>query len=113
MRCGWVVVQKWSVDGAVCLGKPNLSGWANFRGCASFNGWGARGVFTRNPYLLHWDPCGSSSGSAAAAAAYLCAAAIGTETDGAQICAVVVVDRLRLHDLLRAGHCHIESVIHD
>ena len=30
------------------------------------NGWSARGGFTRNPYVLGWDPCGSSSGSAVA-----------------------------------------------
>src|SRR5206468_12502427 len=40
----------------------------------------------REPYLLSFDPCGSSSGSAAAAAANLCAAAVGTETDGSVVC---------------------------
>ena len=45
-----------------------------------------RGGFTRNPYVLDWDPCGSSSGSAVAAAANLCAATVGTETDGSVIC---------------------------
>src|SRR5215831_3998342 len=44
------------------------------------------GGFTRDPYLLSFDPCGSSSGSAVAAAANLCAAAIGTETDGSIVC---------------------------
>ncbi len=33
-----------------------------------------------------WDPCGSSSGSAVAPAANLCAIAIGTETDGSIVC---------------------------
>jgi amidase len=68
--------------GAVILGKANLSEWANFRGYSSYNGWSARGGFTRCPYLLSNDPLGSSSGSAVAAAAGLCAAAVGTETDG-------------------------------
>lgn len=72
--------------GAVILGKANLSEWANFRGFAPFNGWTARGGFTRNPYLLSADPCGSSSGSAVAAAANLCAVAVGTETDGSIVC---------------------------
>jgi len=72
--------------GAVILGKANLSEWANFRGFAPFNGWSARGGFTRDPYLLSFDPCGSSSGSAVAAAANLCAAAVGTETDGSVVC---------------------------
>src|SRR5207248_3000356 len=72
--------------GAVILGKANLSEWANFRGFAPFNGWSARGGFTREPYLLSFDPCGSSSGSAVAPAANLCAAAVGTETDGSVVC---------------------------
>ena len=45
-----------------------------------------RGGFTRNPYVLDWDPCGSSSGSAVAAAANLSAATVGTETDGSILC---------------------------
>ena len=72
--------------GAVILGKANLSEWANFRGFAPFNGWTARGGFTRDPYLLSADPCGSSSGSAVAPAANLCAVAVGTETDGSIVC---------------------------
>jgi amidase len=67
--------------GAVILGKANLSEWANFRGF-SYNGWSARGGFTRCPYVLGNDPLGSSSGSAVAAATNLCAVAVGTETDG-------------------------------
>jgi amidase len=50
------------------------------------NGWSARGGFTRNPYDLAADPCGSSSGSAVAPAANLCAVAVGTETDGSIVC---------------------------
>ena len=42
--------------------------------------------FTRDPYLLDLDPCGSSSGSAVAPAAGLCAAAVGTETDASIVC---------------------------
>jgi amidase len=68
--------------GAVILGKANLSEWANFRGYGSYNGWSARGGFTRCPYLLSNDPLGSSSGSAVSPAANFCAAAVGTETDG-------------------------------
>ncbi len=68
--------------GAVLLGKTNLSEWANFRGRHSTSGWSARGGQTRNPYALDRNPCGSSSGSAVAVAASLCAFAIGTETDG-------------------------------
>lgn len=72
--------------GAVLLGKANLSEWANFRSSRSSSGWSARGGQCRNPYVLSRNPCGSSSGSGAAASANLCAAAVGTETDGSIIC---------------------------
>jgi amidase len=68
--------------GALILGKTNLSEWANFRSTRSVSGWSGRGGQTRNPYALDRNPSGSSSGSAAAVAANLCAAAIGSETDG-------------------------------
>src|SRR3984957_6743872 len=68
--------------GAVILGKTNLSEWANFRSTHSSSGWSGRGGQTRNPYALDRNPSGSSSGSGAAASASLCAAAIGSETDG-------------------------------
>src|SRR5438046_10627659 len=42
-----VVVSRLRAAGAVILGKANLSEWANFRGNAPFNGWSARGGFTR------------------------------------------------------------------
>ena len=72
--------------GAVIIGKANLSEWANFRGFAPFNGWSARGGFTRDPYRLDFDPCGSSSGSGVAPALNLCAGAVGSETDGSIVC---------------------------
>jgi len=68
--------------GAVILGKTNLSEWANFRSAHSSSGWSGRGGQTRNPYALDRNPSGSSSGSGVAAAANLCAVAVGTETDG-------------------------------
>ena len=72
--------------GAVLLGKANLSEWANFRSQRSSSGWSARGGQCRNPYVLNRNPCGSSSGSGAATSANLCAAAVGTETDGSIVC---------------------------
>jgi amidase len=72
--------------GAVLLGKANLSEWANIRSNHSSSGWSARGGQAKNPYVLDRNPCGSSSGSAAAVAANLCALAIGTETDGSIVC---------------------------
>jgi amidase len=76
--------------GAVILGKANLSEWANFRGFIPPppfpNGWSGRGGFTVNPYVLDWDPCGSSSGSATSVALNFTAGAVGTETDGSILC---------------------------
>ena len=80
------IVRRLRRAGAVILGKANLSEWANFRGFAPFSGWSARGGFTRNPYLLDWEVCGSSSGSAVAPAVDMCAGAVGTETDGSILC---------------------------
>src|SRR5262249_59984398 len=87
----------WSVTGvqtcalpisgaAVILGKTNLSEWANFRSFFSTSGWSGRGRLTHNPYSLDRNACGSSSGSAAAAAANFAAVSIGTETDGSIVC---------------------------
>ncbi len=80
------VVRRLRVAGAIILGKTNLSEWANFRGKNSVSGWSSRGGLTRNPYALNRSACGSSSGSGAAVAANMCAAALGTETDGSITC---------------------------
>ncbi|MBI4889907.1 MAG: amidase [Acidobacteria bacterium] len=82
--------------GALILGKTNLSEWANFRSTHSSSGWSGRGGQTRNPHATDHSPSGSSSGSGAAVAASLCAAAVGTETDGsivspASVCGIVGV----------------------
>ena len=76
------VVARLRAAGAIILGKTNLSEWANFRGMSSSSGWSGRGGQCRNPYALDRTPSGSSSGSGVATAASLCAAAIGSETDG-------------------------------
>jgi amidase len=76
------LVKRLRAAGAVILGKTNLSEWANFRSTHSTSAWSGRGGLTLNPYALDRNPSGSSSGSAAAASANLCAAAVGTETDG-------------------------------
>jgi amidase len=76
------LVERLRAAGAVILGKTNLSEWANIRSNRSTSGWSGRGGLTRNPYALDRNTSGSSSGSGAAVAANLCAAAIGTETDG-------------------------------
>jgi amidase len=76
------IVRQLREAGVVILGKTNLSEWANFRSTHSTSGWSGRGGQTRNPYALDRNPSGSSSGSGAAVAANLAAAAVGTETDG-------------------------------
>ena len=80
------IIKKLREAGVVILGKTNLSEWANFRSTRSSSGWSSRGGQTKNPYIFDRSPCGSSSGSAAAIAANLCAVAIGTETDGSIAC---------------------------
>src|SRR5580658_675731 len=88
------VAQKLREAGAIILGKTNLSEWANFRGENSTSGWSGRGGLTKNPYALDRNPSGSSSGSAVAVSAGLCAVAVGTETDGSivspsSVCGIV------------------------
>lgn len=72
--------------GAIILGKANLSQWANFRSNDSMSGWTALGGQVRNPHQLDRNPCGSSSGSGASAAASMAAGTVGTETNGSVIC---------------------------
>jgi amidase len=80
------VAQRLREAGAILLAKANLSEWANFRSEYSTSGWSARGGQCRNPYALDRNPCGSSSGSAVAVSANLCAVAVGTETNGSIVC---------------------------
>lgn len=79
------LVTKLREAGAVILGKTNLSEWANFRSTRSSSGWSSRNGQTRNAYALDRNTSGSSSGSGVAVAASLCAAAVGTETDGSVV----------------------------
>lgn len=80
------IVQRLRDAGAIVLGKTNLSEWAGFRDPAIPSGWSARGGQTKNPHQLTADPCGSSTGSAAAAAAGFAPLTVGTETNGSIHC---------------------------
>ncbi|PTQ13622.1 amidase [Sphingomonas oleivorans] len=80
------LVARLRAAGAVIVGKASLSEWANIRSSRSISGWSAIGGQVRNPHALDRSPCGSSSGSAAAVAAGMVPAAIGTETDGSISC---------------------------
>jgi len=77
--------------GAVILGKANLTEFANILALEMPSGYSSLGGQVKNPYapalmddqgIPLVSPGGSSSGSAVAVAAGLCAASIGTETSG-------------------------------
>lgn len=77
------IVQQLKDNGALILGKANLSEWAYFfcNDCPS--GYSAVGGQTLNPYGRKiFDTGGSSSGSAVAVAANLAPVAVGSETSG-------------------------------
>jgi amidase len=84
------VVKQLRAAGAVILGKANLTEFANFIAVDMPAGYSSLGGQVRNAYVPLLNdknipivpPGGSSSGSAVAVAAGLCAAAIGTETSG-------------------------------
>jgi amidase len=80
------IVEKLREQGAIILGKANLSEWANFHSSFSSSGWSGLGGQVRNPYELSRNPCGSSSGSGVAASANLVTITIGTETNGSIVC---------------------------
>ena len=80
------VIAKLRSNGAIILGKTNLSQWANFRSTHSISGWSSVGGQVKNPHILDRSPCGSSSGSAVAISARLAPLALGTETNGSIIC---------------------------
>jgi aspartyl-tRNA(Asn)/glutamyl-tRNA(Gln) amidotransferase subunit A len=68
-------VRKLRAAGAVFLGKLNMHEFA-YGGTCAVSHYGP----VRNPWNLQYTPGGSSGGSAAAVAARLCAAALGTDT---------------------------------
>lgn len=70
-------------QGALILGKANLSELANYVSSAMPSGYSSKAGQTRNPFgPLTLTPYGSSSGSAAGVAAELSVASIGSETTG-------------------------------
>ena len=84
------VVKRLRAAGAVILGKANLTEFANILAIDMPSGYSSLGGQVKNAYVPLLDdkgvpivtPGGSSSGSAVAVAAGLCAAAIGSETSG-------------------------------
>ncbi len=67
-------------NGAVILGKTNMTEFANYTSESMPNGYSSRGGFVRSAYGRDKDPSGSSTGSAVAVSAGFCAMAIGTDT---------------------------------
>jgi len=79
------IVSKLREAGAIIMGKLNMTEFANYMSYNMPGGYSSRGGQVICPYDPKLNPRGSSSGSAVAAAASLCAAAIGTETSGSII----------------------------
>ena len=77
------IVSRLKDEGAIILGKTNLSEWANYFCLGCPNGYSALGGQTLNPYgrkIL--DTGGSSSGSGVATASNLSSISLGSETSG-------------------------------
>ncbi|KAJ5710070.1 hypothetical protein N7493_009662 [Penicillium malachiteum] len=82
--------------GLIIMGKTNLPEFANARGSKMPNGWSAVRGQTESAYVRgraedgntpegHWNPSGSSTGSAVGVSAGYAPIAIGTETDGSLV----------------------------
>jgi len=79
------IVKQLREAGLVILGKANMTELANFMSYNMNGGYSSRGGQIVNPYNASAPVYGSSSGSAVAVAANICALAIGTETNGSII----------------------------
>jgi amidase len=67
-------------NGAIILGKTNMTEFANYTTKGMPAGYSSRGGQVKNAYDNKKSPSGSSSGSAVAMSAGFCAAAVGTDT---------------------------------
>ena len=67
-------------NGAVILGKTNMTEFAHYTSDNMPNGFSSRGGQVRCAYKADHDPSGSSTGSAVAVSAGFCSAAVGTDT---------------------------------
>ncbi|MDR0896515.1 MAG: hypothetical protein LBN04_01535 [Oscillospiraceae bacterium] len=74
------VIARLRENGAVMLGKTNMTEFANYMAQGMPNGFSSRGGAVVSPWGKRQDPGGSSTGSGVAAAAGFCGAAIGTDT---------------------------------
>ncbi|EUJ26452.1 amidase family protein [Listeria cornellensis] len=78
------IVKNLKANGALILGKTNMSEWANYMDPSMPSGYSGKIGQNKNPYL-DATPSGSSSGSATAATSDFAAVTIGTETNGSII----------------------------
>lgn len=76
------IVKLLKAEGAIILGKANLTEFANFMTIGMRNGYSSLGKEVLCPYNLDVDPSGSSAGSAVSVTLNLVPVAIGTETGG-------------------------------
>ncbi|CAM4346070.1 amidase [Listeria ivanovii] len=87
----WVVgkdaklVSNLKSQGAIILGKNNMSEWANYLDQAVPNGYSGKKGQVLNPYNKKVDPLGSSTGSAASVTSDFATLSVGTETNGSII----------------------------
>jgi amidase len=76
------IVKRLKEEGAIILGKANLTEFANFMTINMRNGYSSLGKEVLCPYNLDIDPSGSSAGSAVSVSINLAPISIGTETGG-------------------------------
>ncbi|WMJ23158.1 amidase family protein [Paludicola sp. MB14-C6] len=74
------IVANLKKNGAIILGKTNMTEFANYTTQGMPCGYSSRGGQVKNAYDKTKSPGGSSSGSAVAVSAGFCAAAVGTDT---------------------------------
>ena len=74
------IVRNLRKNGAVILGKTNMTEFANYTADGMPNGFSSRGGQVRCAYKADHDPSGSSTGSAVAVSAGFCSFAVGTDT---------------------------------
>lgn len=106
------LVKRLREQGAVIIGKANMTELANFMSDVMPSGYSSRGGQVLNPYGPgKFDPGGSSTGSAVAVAANLCTVAVGTETSGSILdpacCNSIVGIKPTLGLISRTGICPI------
>lgn len=74
------VIKNLRKNGALILGKTNMTEFANYTGHNMPGGYSSRGGQVKHAFDIKKNPSGSSTGSAVAVSAGLCSAAIGTDT---------------------------------